>query len=162
MAMHHILLFFLIFLTKFCKSDDQLTPAKPLTGNDTLISESGDFALGFFSPTTSSKSFYLGIWYHGIPGPHTVVWIANRDDPIVNPSSATLTVTNNSHMVLSDSQGHIISKAILFGRRYAVSLSERAELMQCYLTQGTLSSGWKMVRTYGRASTIRPIHYFQP
>lgn len=38
---------------------------------------------------------------------------------------------------------------------------ELAELMQCCLIQGTLSSGWKTVRIYGRASTIRRIHYFQ-
>lgn len=126
--MHYILLFFLLFLTPLCKSDDQLTHAKPLTRSDTLISQRGDFALGFFSPTTSNKSFYLGIWYHGIPGPRTVVWMANRDNPIIAPSSAMLTVNNNSHMVLSDSQGHIIwmtvhGSAVGAGGAYAMLLN---------------------------------------
>ncbi|KAI5010010.1 hypothetical protein ZWY2020_012147 [Hordeum vulgare] len=108
MAMHYIPIFFLLFLSSFCKPDDQLTQAKPLTDRDILISKSGDFALGFFSPTSSNKSFYLGIWYHSLPGPRTVVWIANRDDPIINPSSMMLKVTNNSRMVLSDSKGRVI------------------------------------------------------
>ena len=101
-------IFFLLLLSSFCSADDQLTQAKPLTHGDMLISESGDFALGFFSPTSSNKSFYLGIWYHSLPGPRTAVWIANRDSPIINPSSVILKVTNNSRMVLSDSEGRII------------------------------------------------------
>ncbi|XP_037487804.1 receptor-like serine/threonine-protein kinase SD1-7 isoform X2 [Triticum dicoccoides] len=101
-------IFFLLLLRSFCSADDQLTQAKPLTHGGMLISESGDFALGFFSPTSSNKSFYLGIWYHSLPGPRTVVWIANRDSPIINPSSTMLKVTNNSRMVLSDSEGRII------------------------------------------------------
>ncbi|CAM0909185.1 unnamed protein product [Alopecurus aequalis] len=108
MDMHYILIILLLFLASFCKSDDQLTHAKPLTHDDKLISRSGDFALGFFSPTTSNKSFYLGIWYNSIPGPRTVVWIANRDNPIITASSALLTVTNNSRMVLSDSKAQNI------------------------------------------------------
>ncbi|VAH52483.1 unnamed protein product [Triticum turgidum subsp. durum] len=108
MAMRYIPIFFLLFLSSFCKSDDQLTQAKPLTHGHTLISETGDFALGFFSPTTSNRSFYLGIWYHSLPGPRTVVWVANRDNPITNPSSGTLTVTSNSSLVLSDSSGRNI------------------------------------------------------
>ncbi|KAK1685648.1 hypothetical protein QYE76_046496 [Lolium multiflorum] len=108
MSMHCSLIFFLLFLTSLCKSDDQLTHAKPLTHSEMLISMSGKFALGFFSPTTSNKSFYLGIWYHGMPEPRTIVWIANRDNPIITLSSAMLTVTNNSDMVLSDSEGQNI------------------------------------------------------
>ncbi|PNT61926.1 G-type lectin S-receptor-like serine/threonine-protein kinase B120 isoform X2 [Brachypodium distachyon] len=108
MAMHYTPIFFLLFLSSFCKSDDQLTRTKPLTHDDILISKGGDFALGFFSPTSSNKSFYLGIWYHSIPGPRTIVWVANRDKPITTPSSAVLTITNGSQMVLSDSKGHNI------------------------------------------------------
>ncbi|VAH53697.1 unnamed protein product [Triticum turgidum subsp. durum] len=108
MALHYIPIFFLLFVSSFCKSDDQLTQAKPLAHGDMLISERGDFALGFFSPTSSNKSFYLGIWYHSLPGPRTVVWVANRDNPIANPSSVMLMVTNNSRMVLSDTEGRNI------------------------------------------------------
>lgn len=94
MATHCISFFFLLFLSSSCKSDDQLTYAKPLTHDDILISKGGDFALGFFSPTSSNKSFYLGIWYNSIPGPRTVVWVANRDNPTITASSAMLSITN--------------------------------------------------------------------
>jgi hypothetical protein len=105
MAMRYIPIFILLFLSSSCKSDDQLTHTKPLTLGDTLISNGGGFALGFFSPSSSNTSLYLGIWYHNIPGPITVVWVANRDNPILAPSSPMLAITNSSDLVLSDSQG---------------------------------------------------------
>ncbi|CAM0879183.1 unnamed protein product [Alopecurus aequalis] len=100
--------FIFLFLSSSCKSDDQLTHVKPLTQRDMLISKGGYFALGFFSPTSSNRSFYLGIWYHNLPGPRTVVWIANRDNPISTPLSSILTITNSSDLVLSDSEGRNI------------------------------------------------------
>lgn len=94
----------LLFLSSLCRSDDRITHGKPLSPGDTLISQSGVFALGFFSPTSSNMSLYLCIWYHNI-SEHTVVWTANRDNPIIAPSSPMLAITNNSDLVLSDSQG---------------------------------------------------------
>ncbi|XP_021318960.1 G-type lectin S-receptor-like serine/threonine-protein kinase B120 [Sorghum bicolor] len=99
-------IFILIFLSSLCRSDDQLTHTKPLFPKDTLISAGRDFALGFFSPTNSSNKLYIGIWYNNLPE-RTVVWIANRDSPITAPTSAKLAISNNSGLVLSDSQGHI-------------------------------------------------------
>ncbi|XP_071682853.1 G-type lectin S-receptor-like serine/threonine-protein kinase B120 [Lolium perenne] len=99
-------IFILLFLSSSCRSDDQLTDAKPLSSGDTLVSKGGDFALGFFSPDGSNTSLYLSIWYHNIPG-RTVVWTANRDNPIAATSSPMLAITNSSDLVLSDSQGRI-------------------------------------------------------
>ncbi|KAE8811355.1 putative serine/threonine-protein kinase receptor [Hordeum vulgare] len=99
-------IFILLLFSPLCKSDDRLTQAKPLFLDDTLISKGGAFALGFYSPTSSNASWYLCIWYHNI-SKHTVVWTANRDSPITAPSSPMLAITNNSDLVLSDSQGHI-------------------------------------------------------
>ncbi|KAG2575012.1 hypothetical protein PVAP13_7KG400100 [Panicum virgatum] len=101
--------FFLLFLilSSFCESNDQLTQANSLSPGDMLISEGRAFALGFFSPTNSSKSLYLGIWYNNIPE-RTIVWIANRDSPISNHSSVKLTITNSSEMVLFDSEGRSV------------------------------------------------------
>ncbi|XP_044320680.1 G-type lectin S-receptor-like serine/threonine-protein kinase B120 [Triticum aestivum] len=98
-------LILLFFFSPFCRSDDRLSPAKPLSPGDTIVSKGGDFALGFFSPDSSNASLYLGIWYHNMPG-RTIVWTANRDDPIAAASSPTLAITNSSDLVLSDSQGH--------------------------------------------------------
>ena len=103
--------FFLLFLilSSFCESNDQLTQANSLSPGDMLISEGRVFALGFFSPTNSSKSLYLGIWYHNVPE-RTVVWVANRDSLISNHSSVKLTITNSSEMVLFDSEGRPVWK----------------------------------------------------
>ncbi|XP_040379086.1 G-type lectin S-receptor-like serine/threonine-protein kinase At1g61400 isoform X2 [Oryza brachyantha] len=97
----------LLLSIPLCKTDDQLTPEKPLFPGEMLISKSGVFALGFFSPAAnSSKGLYVGIWFHDIPE-RTVVWVANRDSPVTAPSSAKLAISSSSEMVLSesDSQG---------------------------------------------------------
>ncbi|XP_006652874.1 G-type lectin S-receptor-like serine/threonine-protein kinase B120 [Oryza brachyantha] len=93
-----------LLLIPSCKSDDKLTQAKQLRPGDVLVSQSGVFALGFFSPAASSKSLFLGIWYHNI-SERTYVWVANRDSPITKPSSAMLSISNTSNLVLSDSSG---------------------------------------------------------
>ncbi|XP_047063019.1 G-type lectin S-receptor-like serine/threonine-protein kinase B120 [Lolium rigidum] len=105
MGMPHIPILTLLFLlTPLCRSDDRLTHAKPLSAGDTLISEGGVFALGFFSPTSSNTTMYLCMWYHNI-SERTVVWTANRNNPLIATSSPILTFTNSSDLLLSDSQG---------------------------------------------------------
>ncbi|KAL6651966.1 hypothetical protein ACP70R_010891 [Stipagrostis hirtigluma subsp. patula] len=96
-----------LLLSSFCQSDDQLTQEKPLSPGDMLISKGGIFALGFFSPTSSNKSLYIGIWYYNIVRPDPV-WVANRDNPITTPSSAKLAITNNQQLVSSNSEGRTL------------------------------------------------------
>ena len=103
-ALHVVILLSLICI---CRSDDRLTPAKPLSTGDKLVSSNGVFALGFFSPTNSTVGSYVGIWYNNILK-RTYVWVANRDKPITNASSGKLVVTNNSDLVLSESQGRTL------------------------------------------------------
>ncbi|KAM3370562.1 hypothetical protein ACQJBY_018096 [Aegilops geniculata] len=85
MGMTPLPLFVLLLLICFCKSDDRLTPSKPLSPGDKLVSNGGIFALGFFSLTNSTANSYIGIWYHHIPE-RTYVWVANRDNPIASSS----------------------------------------------------------------------------
>ncbi|VAH24811.1 unnamed protein product [Triticum turgidum subsp. durum] len=98
----------LLFLP-FGASDDRLVPGKPLSPGNTIVSDGGAFALGFFSPTNSTSTpakLYLGIWYNDIPE-LTVVWVANRETPIINNSfsSPVLSLTNTSNLVLSNGDG---------------------------------------------------------
>jgi hypothetical protein len=102
---------FLFLLLPSCASQDKLVVGKPLSPGDVIVSSDGTFALGFFNSSSSTPAkLYLGIWYYGIPK-LTVVWIANRDTPIISAtgrsssSAPTLALTNTSNLVLSDADG---------------------------------------------------------
>ena len=99
--------FVLLSLICVCKSDDRLTPAKPLSAGNKLVSSGGVFALGFFSPTNSTTGAYVGIWYNNIPE-RTYVWVANRDNPITSGSPGKLVLTTSSDLVLLDSKGRTL------------------------------------------------------
>ncbi|XP_028761824.1 G-type lectin S-receptor-like serine/threonine-protein kinase At4g27290 isoform X1 [Neltuma alba] len=76
---------------------DSIAPTQFIRDGMTLVSQGGDFELGFFSPGKSKKR-YLGIWYKNVPI-QTVVWVANRVNPI-NGSSGILTLTASGNLVL--------------------------------------------------------------
>ena len=62
---------------------DTITPTQSIRDGDILASAGRRFQMGFFSPD-NSKSRYVGIWYTVSSG--TVVWVANRDTPLNDPS----------------------------------------------------------------------------
>ena len=63
-------------------------------GRDYLESPGKKFQMGFFQPEkTSEVRRYVGIWY--TMDPKTVVWVANRDNPVTD-SSGLLTVSEDS------------------------------------------------------------------
>ncbi|XP_060969556.1 G-type lectin S-receptor-like serine/threonine-protein kinase At1g11410 [Cannabis sativa] len=74
-----------------------ITPNQALQDGDLLISTRNIFALGFFSPRNSLNR-YVGIWYHQIPE-QTIVWIANRDDPL-NDTSGVLAIDSRGGLTL--------------------------------------------------------------
>ncbi|TVU42947.1 hypothetical protein EJB05_09372 [Eragrostis curvula] len=91
-----------------CASNNHISPGEHLLPGNTLVSDDGTFALGFFSPSnTTRKHYYIGIWYNNIPQ-CTVVWVANRAAPITDLSSATLAMTRSSNLVLYDGNGRVI------------------------------------------------------
>ncbi|KAK2632331.1 hypothetical protein EUGRSUZ_L01696 [Eucalyptus grandis] len=57
-----------------------ITASRPLIQNQTLVSPSKIFELGFFAPNGSEKQ-YVGIWYKNTTF-SKVVWVANRDKPL--------------------------------------------------------------------------------
>ncbi|KAK1283472.1 hypothetical protein QJS10_CPB21g00775 [Acorus calamus] len=79
-----------------------MSQTQSLKDNQTLISAGQSFQLGFFSPGNSTNR-YVGIWYYNI-SPLTVVWVANRDNPIKNSSSSrgVLTFGSNNNLVVLD------------------------------------------------------------
>ncbi|KAA8523787.1 hypothetical protein F0562_010209 [Nyssa sinensis] len=104
------LLFFwfslLSILTISC-AVDTITTTQFIRDGDTIVSSSGSFELGFFSPGSgSSKNRYLGIWYKKI-STGTVVWVANRDIPLTD-TSGVFKVTHQGILILHNTTNTII------------------------------------------------------
>ncbi|KAL4273430.1 hypothetical protein GQ457_13G003550 [Hibiscus cannabinus] len=75
-------------------------PGQSLSGNQTISSGNGRFELGFFKPAGNSTAYYVGIWYKNLTVDRTVVWVANRDKPLLDPSGSKLELTRNGSLVL--------------------------------------------------------------
>ncbi|KAG4213682.1 hypothetical protein ERO13_A01G071100v2 [Gossypium hirsutum] len=88
---------FLVIFSNASTAIDTLSQSDSLTDGITLVFGDGSFQLGFFSPG-SSKNRYLGIWYNNIPM-QTVVWVANRVNPI-NDSTGLLKIQSNGKILL--------------------------------------------------------------
>ncbi|KAI4989641.1 hypothetical protein ZWY2020_036958 [Hordeum vulgare] len=89
-------------------SEDRLLAGERLSPGTTIVSDNGAFALGFFNPSNSTPaSLYLGVWYNGIPE-LTVVWVANREAPVINGNSSVPSLTNTSNLVLSDGSSGLV------------------------------------------------------
>ncbi|XP_057516316.1 G-type lectin S-receptor-like serine/threonine-protein kinase At4g03230 isoform X3 [Amaranthus tricolor] len=74
------------------------------TNIETLVSSGGLFELGFFTPDgKNSNNSYLGIWYHHQLNPKIIVWVANRNKPLLE-STAFLIMQNGTAKLL-DTQG---------------------------------------------------------
>ncbi|TVU10303.1 hypothetical protein EJB05_43826, partial [Eragrostis curvula] len=109
----------LLLLPRLCSpAGDQLAAGESLLPGQTIVSDGGAFALGFFSPSNATPGRqYIGIWYNTIPA-RTVVWVGNRDAPVIvgdarsgNSSAAapSLALSNNtSNLILYDAGGRIV------------------------------------------------------
>jgi hypothetical protein len=77
---------FLFLSSWMCSARENMTSSTPLRDEkgDTLVSSGERFELGFFTPYgRNDGKKYLGIWYYGY-SPQTVVWVANRENPLDN------------------------------------------------------------------------------
>ncbi|XP_031280037.1 G-type lectin S-receptor-like serine/threonine-protein kinase At4g27290 [Pistacia vera] len=95
---------------KLSLAADTISPAQFIHDGEKLISSAKRFELGFFSPG-SSKNRYLGIWYR--KSPEMVVWVANRNRPIIDPHGA-LTISNNGNLVLLDQRKGIVWSSSIY------------------------------------------------
>lgn len=50
----------------------------------------------------------MGIWYNKIPV-QTIVWVANREKPISDPASSSLTISDDGNVVLRQSKSIVWS-----------------------------------------------------
>jgi hypothetical protein len=94
--------YILFFFSGFSHAVDTINQSQSISDGGsgrTLVSKDGSFELGFFSPG-SSTNCYFGIWYKNIPL-KTVVWVANRRNPIKD-LSGVLMVNGSGNLILLD------------------------------------------------------------
>ncbi|KAJ9553823.1 hypothetical protein OSB04_017868 [Centaurea solstitialis] len=96
--------FFFLMVVGTCTSLDTISIYQNITDGETIVSESGLYELGFFSPMIS-KNRYLGIWFKNTSS-HIAVWVANRETPLTNTlgivkldSQGVLSLVNSSGTV---------------------------------------------------------------
>ncbi|KAK3184281.1 hypothetical protein Dsin_031567 [Dipteronia sinensis] len=92
--------FFTSFL--YCYARDSITLGDLIRDNEgeTLVSRGKTFELGFFTPNGSSDHRrYVGIWYYGFQT-ETVVWVANRESPLLDDSGVLATSEDGNLKVL--------------------------------------------------------------
>ncbi|CAN1124011.1 G-type lectin S-receptor-like serine/threonine-protein kinase At4g03230 [Linum perenne] len=71
----------------------------------TLASPGEKFELGFFTPNGSSTGKrYVGIWYFN-SNPLTVVWVANRDNPLPNHVGNSISIAEDGNLNIVDING---------------------------------------------------------
>ncbi|KAJ4878513.1 G-type lectin S-receptor-like serine/threonine-protein kinase [Raphanus sativus] len=97
---------FLLFAMLLSFSYAAITPTSPLSIGQTLSSSNGIYELGFFSPNNSQNQ-YLGIWLKD-PVPRVVVWVANREKPVVTDSTANLTISTNGSLILYNGKHGVV------------------------------------------------------
>ncbi|KAM3693885.1 hypothetical protein ACJW31_07G018400 [Castanea mollissima] len=104
-----LILFMLLFCPfyAYCEARDTLRQGEWISDNgETLVSAGRRFEFGFFSPTGSSgNKRYVGIWYHEWDN-RTVVWVANRNSPIVN-AIGVFNVTEDGELKVLDTSGKV-------------------------------------------------------
>ncbi|MQM13022.1 hypothetical protein Taro_045944 [Colocasia esculenta] len=120
MGLSFLSVFVIIFLSSAHQilSDDprdRLAAGESISGNETIVSAGQIFALGFFTPENSSADHrrYVGIWYHRLPG-RTVVWVANRENPLADPAGV-LTVGGDGNIAVLDGAGGTVWSTNLSG-----------------------------------------------
>ncbi|XP_058189321.1 G-type lectin S-receptor-like serine/threonine-protein kinase RKS1 [Rhododendron vialii] len=129
-----LILPFLFF--RFCTSIDTITPTQPIRDGNLVVSSGETFALGFFSPGNSSQR-YVGIWYNKI-SERTVVWVANRDDPI-NGTTGVLSFNQNGNLEIYDNTRNLpVWDTNITAGSYSARLLDSGNLV---LFQGDSGSG---------------------
>ncbi|RWR77828.1 G-type lectin S-receptor-like serine/threonine-protein kinase RLK1 [Cinnamomum micranthum f. kanehirae] len=128
--LHHLcLLLPFLPLSIFAQNNRNISQGDSFTAKrDTaswVSSPSGEFAFGFYRlPVPDTQLFLLAIWFDQIPE-KTVVWFANRTNPVQRGSKVEL--TNDGSLVLYDHRGNVAWRAggQISGRGRATSAAMR-------------------------------------
>ncbi|KAG6645826.1 putative receptor protein kinase ZmPK1 [Carya illinoinensis] len=103
-----------------------LSVGKP---SDNLVSASGEFSAGFFPVGDNAFCFSIWLTISSVP---TVVWMANRDDPVERGSAISL--SKDGKLILRNSVGNIIWTT----KTAALTTSRTSQLQLQLLNTGNL------------------------
>ncbi|KAL3748077.1 hypothetical protein ACJRO7_009321 [Eucalyptus globulus] len=106
MAKIALYIFIIVTTIGLSLTADILGMNQSISYGETLVSSDLIFELGFFTPGNSSMS-YLGIWYKF--SPETVVWVANRNNPLAERSGVLTFSTVGNLVLLNQSNGVVWS-----------------------------------------------------
>ncbi|THG13929.1 hypothetical protein TEA_005956 [Camellia sinensis var. sinensis] len=97
-----LFLFFFSFINHLSHGADTISANQSLSGDQTITSAGGNFKLGFYKPGNSSY-YYISMWYTKV-STLTIVWVANRDNPISDKYSSVLKILDGNLVILNESQ----------------------------------------------------------
>ncbi|XP_008775776.2 G-type lectin S-receptor-like serine/threonine-protein kinase At2g19130 [Phoenix dactylifera] len=120
------LLLFLLVLARqspLTFSADTISSNFSISGDQNLTSKGGDFVLGFFSPSNSSK-YYIGIWYKKV-SKQTSVWVANRETPVSDKTKSELRLSDDGNLVLLNE-----SKAPIWSTNASISANSTVAVLR--------------------------------
>ncbi|XP_031252754.1 G-type lectin S-receptor-like serine/threonine-protein kinase CES101 isoform X2 [Pistacia vera] len=121
-------LFILFLRPSYSKTINKLQQGQQLKDGDELVSASGKFRLGFFSPLMSTNR-YIGIWhfsptgkddfyYHKADGYYQnskPVWVANRSTPISDKSGKLVVDSTDGNLKFSSNSRNPIAISTVQG-----------------------------------------------
>ncbi|KAH9792843.1 G-type lectin S-receptor-like serine/threonine-protein kinase [Citrus sinensis] len=83
---------------------DTISANQSLSGDQTIVSKGGVFAFGFFNPAPGkSSNYYIGMWYNKV-SERTIVWGANREQPVSDRFSSVLRISDGNLILFNESQ----------------------------------------------------------
>ena len=94
--------------SEFGSAIDTITASQPIKDPDYITSNGSAFNLGFFGLKNSTNQ-YVGIWHKSI-SVFTVIWVANRQQPL-RDSSWVLTISEDGVLVVLNGQKEVIWSA---------------------------------------------------
>lgn len=114
----------LLFLSSrliICTGKDRISTGELLKVTETITSASENFALGFFSLRNDQKH-YVGIWHNKIRE-QTIVWVANRENPLTD-SSGALAVMDDGNLAVLNGRNNVLwtSNASVIGRNSTTAI----------------------------------------
>lgn len=86
-----------------CHGVDTISGNQTIMGDQTIVSSGGIFELGFHKPGNVSSNYYICMWYKMILK-RTIVWMANREKPVLDRFSSVLRISSGNLVVFNESQ----------------------------------------------------------